>query len=385
MNEDRKRFVAAAVMVFIVLAVAMGACQATTGPSLSGGNSNQSFMHIIARQLSVSGEADLNGPAQVAGPTAIGTATPALIVYNNGVSVPFEVRNSSGTPVAAIGADGAVVFAGSITSAGAVNGGGVLGASLAVAPTTQASATAAFYINSATGNTGALQDWRINNVNVQSMGPSGSLLMPVYVNVGAAATTATPVFKVQSAGAGNVVSVVSAGTPVFRVNAAGNVTSYGVAQFNAESAATTATPAFQINSSGAGNVLSVNAATTPVFRINTAGAISTTGTVNIGLTTHNYVAGSGITPVVASTPVAVSADVMLLSSAGAVDPGGIAAGSSVNGVQCVTFIQTSAQTITFTEAGTLHLGAATRALSQLDSLTICWTGAAWVETAFTDN
>jgi hypothetical protein len=63
-------------------------------------------------QFSDSGVAVLsvNNGGQVAQfvPTAIATDVPAHLIFNTGVSNPFEVRNSGGTPVAAIAGNGAI-------------------------------------------------------------------------------------------------------------------------------------------------------------------------------------------------------------------------------------------------------------------------------------
>jgi hypothetical protein len=112
-------------------------------------------------------------------PTAVGTSTPALLINNDGVSNPLEVRDSS-TPVFTIVDGGNVTASGLVT----LNGGSV------------------------------------NNVNAVVAGPT-------------ALATATPVFYVNSASAHNLVVVSKNATPVFTVGNAGAVTgqvvSYGSA------------------------------------------------------------------------------------------------------------------------------------------------------------
>lgn len=169
------------------------------------------------------------GLVKIAGATAIGTATPAVIIQNSGVSNPLEIRNAAGTPIAAVQDDGAVVFAGSITSAGAVNGGGVLGASFAVAPTTVATATPVFYVNSASGNTANLMEARVANTPVAAMDASGNITQIgsvtgsnwAKITAPTAIATATPAFVVDTSGVSAVLEARKNATPVFSVSGAG--------------------------------------------------------------------------------------------------------------------------------------------------------------------
>lgn len=235
--------------VLVILAVILAVLVMADVTLAQGTISRQTFRWVVARILTVQGDTNLQGETTmedavvIAGPTAIGTATPLVIIQNSGVSNPLEVRNSSGTPIAAVQDDGAVVFAGSITSAGAVNGGGVLGASFAVAPTAVATNTPVFYINSATGNTANLTEWRIANTPIASVGAAG----------GAAFTALTSSGGVTSSG--------------------------GPFKHTAPTAVGTATPGAVFDTSGVSNILEARKAATPVFVIGGSGNTSVSGTL----------------------------------------------------------------------------------------------------------
>ena len=83
------------------------------------------------------------GEVKIAAPTAIGTATPVVII-SGGKSVLLEARNPAGTPVFAVNADGSATYTG-FSSAG----GEVAAAAAVAAPTAVGTATPAFYVNSA--------------------------------------------------------------------------------------------------------------------------------------------------------------------------------------------------------------------------------------------
>lgn len=391
----KKLLIVLAVLAAVMIAVA--ACQPATVsiPNRSmqervsvlcqGGGAcvdgwNGSIVSLYSDEGSTIGfKADGDGRVKV-NATAVGTATPVVMIVQGGSGRAVEVRNAGGTPVAGINADGSAVFAGSITSSGAVNGGGVLGSSFAVAPTTVATNTPVFYVNSASGNTANLMEARVANTPVWQMDASGninrtgSMTGSNYVKISAptAIASATPAFVVDTAGVSNVIDARKNATPVFQVNGAGNTTIAGTL-------ALTGASNFTGNIIGAGTI--DIAGTTNLRGAVTAASETITGTLTVG--TFLNTAPTSALPVVASTPIAPTRTFQILSSAGAVDPGGIGNGTTAG--QILILEQSSNQTITLTEAGTLHLGAATRALGQYDTIILMWDGAAWVELAFTDN
>ncbi len=79
-----------------------------------------------------------SGPLALAGPTAVGTATPILVVNQLGVSAPLEVRKA-GTPIFQVNGSGNVDMEGSLDAAGPGK---------FVAPTAQATATPGLLVNS---------------------------------------------------------------------------------------------------------------------------------------------------------------------------------------------------------------------------------------------
>lgn len=276
------------------------------------------------RSIRVQDQAAFNGWVIVAGPTVMATDVPAVIIGNDGLGRPLEIRNASGTPVVQFGSDGAATFAGAITSSGAVNGGGVLGAQFAVAPTAVATNTPVFYMNSATGNTANLTEWRIANTPVAQIGAAGNASFPGMVstgpsNVTAGGATATPVFYVNgSAATNNLFEVRKAATPVFAVGNDGTLSNIGavsdelivsnVAKVAGPTAITTATPAFVIDSTAADSVLfDVRKAATPVFTIGNAGAFTATGagTYSSGQTINNWTKVSAPTAIASATPALV--------------------------------------------------------------------------------
>jgi len=62
-----------------------------------------------------------NGRIALIAPTAIGTATPVLDIRNNGVSESLVVRNSGGTPVFYVDKDGAATYSGFSSGGGAIS------------------------------------------------------------------------------------------------------------------------------------------------------------------------------------------------------------------------------------------------------------------------
>jgi hypothetical protein len=415
MNRTKSAFIIA---LIVGLLLTLASCVAKTPPAppsdLAQG-STQPFERIVARFLTVNGPADFHNPLHIAIPTTSLTATPGVMVVNAGVGRAQEWRNAAGTPVAGINADGSVVFAGSITSAGAVNGGGVLGASFAVAPTTVATATPVFYVNSATGNTANLMEARVANTPVWSMDASGNVSRSGSVSgsnwgkisAPTSIATATPAYVVDSLGVSNILEARAAATPQFSVSKVGDTTVAGrllvtgtqdfTGASNMRGALTVASAIVTGTTTLTGITHQTGAfyaaGAVDVVGATTSGSLVVTGTTTLtgaaettaGLTVGTFLDGkvAAAVPVVASTPIAPTQSIMLLSSAGAVDPGGIGAGST--NLRLLILTQTSAQAITLTEAGTLHLGAATRVLNQYDSITLLWNGSAWVEIAYTDN
>jgi len=244
MNRYKSTFIIALVMAALLLLVS---CVAKAPTPEMGLASTQPFERLVARFLTVNGPADFHNPVKVAIPTTSLTATPGVMVVNSGVGVAQEWRNAAGTPMAAVNADGSAVFAGSITSAGAVNGGGVLGASFAVAPTTVATNTPVFYTNMPTAAAGNAQEWRRAN---------------------------TPEASINYDGAGIFDGVTTTG---------GVVSSGGMLKHTGPTPATTATPAAYFNNAADVNDNAVFAKDgTAYLTFRNGGAIVATGDTTIG-------------------------------------------------------------------------------------------------------
>jgi hypothetical protein len=164
------------------------------------------------------------GHMQQAMPTAIGTATPGVLINNaGGLSNPIEVRKNA-TPVFYVDADGNVTYTGMTSAGGLTNA-----AAGVVAPT--------------------------------------------------AVGTATPAFFADSLGVSNLFEVRDAGTPVVQINNGGNGTFTGGQTVNnwviasAPTDIATATPVMVVDSLGVSNILEVRDAATPVFSVNNGGAV----------------------------------------------------------------------------------------------------------------
>ena len=171
------------------------------------------------------------GAMVLSAPTAVGTATPALVVNNAGVSNIFEVRDAS-TPVWYVANGGSVVSSGSQTLSG--------------------------------GQT--INNW-------------------LKVAAPTAIATATPGVVIDSLGVSNILEVRDAATPVFTVNNGGAWASTGAGTHSsgqtinnwavvaAPTAIATATPAAVIDSLGVSNILEVRDGGTAIAQFQNGGAL----------------------------------------------------------------------------------------------------------------
>jgi len=127
------------VVVVAVLACIVAACRTNPTPEVAGlGDVYSSFQN-----LRVKGQLRSEGMVDMALPTAVGTATPGVLIRSAKVRNPLEVRNSSTTPVFQVNPSGNVAIAGSNTQTGALQINNVL----QVAPTPATTATPGLYIN----------------------------------------------------------------------------------------------------------------------------------------------------------------------------------------------------------------------------------------------
>lgn len=150
---------------------------------------------------------------KAAAPTSVGTATPALMVDSDGVSVILEVRDA-GTPVFTV-----------------ADGGGVSwpsGALHVSAPTAIATATPAFFVDS--DGVSVIFEVRDAATPVFSVDDGGAVSWPsghLAVTAPTAIATATPAFVVDTTGVSNIFEVRAAATPVWYTTAAGATTGTG--------------------------------------------------------------------------------------------------------------------------------------------------------------
>lgn len=146
---------------------------------------------------------------RAAAPTAVGTATPALMVDSDGVSVILEVRDA-GTPVFTV-----------------ADGGGVSwpsGALHVSAPTAIATATPAFFVDS--DGVSVIFEVRDAATPVFSVDDGGAVSWPsghLAVTAPTAIATATPAFVVNTTGVSNIFEARDAATPVFSIDDGGVV------------------------------------------------------------------------------------------------------------------------------------------------------------------
>ena len=170
-----------------------------------------------------------NGRIALIAPTAIGTATPVLDIRNNGVSESLVVRNSGGTPVFYVDKDGAATYSGFSSGGGAITAPVGITAPTAVGTATPAlmvnslgagnvlldvsdASTPVFSVNNG-GNWTATGGGTNNNWAV--------------VSAPTAIATATPAMVVDSLGVSNILEVRDAATPVFTVNNGGGFVAAG--------------------------------------------------------------------------------------------------------------------------------------------------------------
>jgi hypothetical protein len=159
------------------------------------------------------------------------TATPMLLVQNDGTSNSLELRDTNGTPVFYVDVDGNATYTGFSSGGGAVDA-------------------------------------------------------PVRIAGATAIATATPALVVDSLGVSVLLDVRDAATPVFSINNGGTWSSTGAGTHSggqtinnwgvvsAPTAIATATPAMVVNSLGVSNILEVRDAATPVFTVNNGGGVS---------------------------------------------------------------------------------------------------------------
>jgi len=139
----------------------------------------------------------------------LGTATPQLMVWNQGASQSIEVRSTAGTSVWSVSA------AGGLTQAGGLSNNQNLVVS---APTAIDTATPAVLINNAgVSNQIEVQD---GGVVVAQAFNGGGIKLAAPTAVG----TAVPALAVNSLGVSRLFEVQDAATPVFSVNNGGTVT-----------------------------------------------------------------------------------------------------------------------------------------------------------------
>ena len=150
-----------------------------------------------------SGRLDAAGGWQVAAPTAIATATPALLVKNSGVSQIASFQD------------------GTTEIVGVRDGGGLV----VTGPTAVATAQAALVVDSA--GVSQIASFQDGSTEVLGIIDGGQ----VKVAAPTAIATASPALIVDSAGVSNLIEVRDAATPVFTVNdggvVVGNVLLYG--------------------------------------------------------------------------------------------------------------------------------------------------------------
>jgi len=342
------------------------------------------------------------GEVKIAAPTAIGTATPVVII-SGGKSVLLEARNPAGTPVFAVNADGSATYTG-FSSAG----GEVAAAAAVAAPTAVGTATPAFYVNSA--GVSNLFEARKNATPVFAIGNDGTISNIgtvsdelVVSNVAkvagpTAATTATPAFVVDSTSADAVLfDVRKAATPVFSIGNAGAFTATGAGTYSsgqtvnnwakvaAPTAIATATPALVIDSAGASNLIDARKNATPVFQVNGSGNTTVAGT--LGITGSTTVGGlfllskQGNVTVTDGGEIAATKSFVPLTAAGAVGTSNITTGAAG---QLLVLMNVGSNTITITDTGTIML-AGDCALGQYDTLTLISDGTNWLEITRANN
>lgn len=193
---------------------------------------------IVAVQGVSGGITNLTG-LDVAAPTVFATATPAVLINNEGLGNALEIQNA-GTPVFYVDTDGNTTISGTCTGCSINSGSGLR----ITQPTAAATATPALHVNSLA---------------------AGAKLLEV-------ADAATPVFSILNGGA-----VVQVGART----ATGGDTVNNWVIVSAPTAVATATPAMVVDSLALGNILEVRDAATPVFTVNDGGAIVVAAGVDV--------------------------------------------------------------------------------------------------------
>jgi len=179
--------------------------------------------------------------------TSFATGTPMVLIENDGASVGFEVRNSSGTPVYQINADGSRTEGGAVTAGGALDMNGNIITNI--------------------GDSGT--DFNANGGLTLADGLTGQH----WINVSSTAVaTGTAVFKINNTSAAAptaIFDVQDGGTSQLKVLDAGGV------QVAAPTAVGTAVPALQVDSSGGlSNLFEVRDSATPVFQVHDGGNVT---------------------------------------------------------------------------------------------------------------
>ncbi|MGD8499066.1 MAG: hypothetical protein PVJ86_00370 [Phycisphaerales bacterium] len=221
--------------------------------ALSGGN-----FDTASQTIGLYGD---SGLVKLAAPTAIGTATPALLIDSSGVSNILEIRDAA-TPIFTINDGGAVVQVGASTHSG--------------------------------GQT--INNW-------------------LKVAAPTAIATATPAAVVDSLGVSNILEVRDAATPVIFVDAAGDldvdtVTNLDIVDIDAHvhvavpTAQATATPGFVIDNAGVANAFEIRDATTPVAYVDASGNTTLTGYVSQSIDTENIMLPSVVSTAITYTAAA---------------------------------------------------------------------------------
>ncbi|MFH0983770.1 MAG: hypothetical protein V2A79_19825 [Planctomycetota bacterium] len=319
---------------------------------------------------------------EIAVPTALPTATPAFLVSARNVGNAIEVRNKNETPVFQVNASGNITYSG-ITSIGGLQ----TQAGAFRAPTDVATATPAFFVDSAGGLSNVFEV-RYSETPVVSVSKLGNTNITggVYIAVPTSLATATPALMVNSAGAlGNLLSLRQASTPVVQISAAGLGTWSGIQTFNnaavvsAPTAVGTATPALLVDTAGVSNIASFRKNATPVLQVSGGGNVTAAGFLSIG--TLVRVTAAGALTCAVTTNLTPTGTYQPITAAAACSPLGIVAGTAGD---LLVLTNTSANTITITDTGVIMLGA-TRAVTQYDSLFLLSDGTNWLEIAFVAN
>lgn len=346
-----KRVLIAISICIALVAMLLVACQKTPAPELA---SVRERICIDCRDDSyIWGGADMyfysddhatntilmegsQGLVVIEAPTAVGTATPVMVIDNNGaVANSFEVRKNA-TPVFYVDVDGNVTYTG-MTSAG-----GLISAAVGVAaPTAVGTATPAFYAD--------------------SLGVS---------NLFEVRDAATPVASWANGGA---FTFTGAGT----YSSGQTVNSW--AKVGAPTAIATATPAMVVDSLGVSNILEVRDAATPVAYWTAAGAFTNLTAATLG--TFLSLTGQTNITVTDDMAIAPTGSNQPLTAAAAV---GATLEASCTAGKIVFLRNVGANAITITDTTTTML-AGNAALGQYDSLTVLCDGTNWVELARSNN